>query len=358
VDRMADAMAWIQKVEGKRGVRWKAVIRRRGYPPTSETFDRKTDAAKWARGVEAKIEAGKFQDQSQARRHTVGDLIDRYIAEIIPQKKAGEDQIFQLRQWKTELGLLRLSELTPDRIIKARDKLMKREGNDGLVSNSTVNRYHAALHHALTVAEKQYGWIELNPMRRVPKLKEPQGRVRYLSDEERTALLDACTNSGNPYLLPIVLIAITTGMRRGEIENLTWGDIDWQQDRIVIQEPKNNLRRSAPLLKIAKDVLALQRPESPEVGSLVFPGRNGDRPIVIAKAWYRALSEAGIENFRFHDLRHTTASYLAMNGASIPEIAAVLGHKSHQMASRYAHLSDSHTRSVIERTMGRIFGND
>jgi integrase len=351
-------MAWIQKVEGKRGVRWKAVIRRRGYPPTSETFERKTDADKWARSVEAKIEAGKYQDQSQARRHTVGDLIDRYIAEIIPQKKAGAVQVFQLHQWQSELGLLRLSELTPDRIISARDKLTKRDGNDGPVSNSTVNRYHAALAHALTVAEKQYGWIEDNPMRRVPKLKEPQGRVRYLSDAERRALLDACRNSANPYLLPIVLIAITTGMRRGEIENLTWGDIDWQQDRIIIHESKNNLRRSAPLLQIVKDVLARHRPKSPEAGALVFPGRSGIRPIVMKKAWYSALSEAGIEDFRFHDLRHTAASYLAMNGASIPEISAVLGHKSHQMASRYAHLSDGHTGSVVERAMGKVFRND
>ncbi len=335
-------MAWIGKVEGKRGVRWKAVIRRRGYPPASQSFDRKTDAEKWARGIEARIEAGKFRDESQARRHTVGELIDRYIAEIIPQKKAGAVQVFQLRQWQSELGLLRLSELTPDRIIKARDKLAKRDGNDGPVSNSTVNRYHAALAHALTVAEKQYGWIENNPMRRVPKLKEPQGRVRYLLDDERVALLDACRESSNPYLLPMVLMAITTGMRRGEIESLTWGDIDWQQDRIVIEEPKNNLRRSAPLLRMVKDVLAPHRPEVPEPGALVFPGRSGIRPIVINKAWRNALSKAGVENFRFHDLRHTAASYLAMNGASIPEISAVLGHKSHQMASRYAHLSDGH----------------
>jgi integrase len=80
--------------------------------------------------------------------------------------------------------------------------------------------------------------------------------------------------------------------------------------------------------------------------------------MVISKAWYSAILEAGIEDFRFHDLRHTAASYLAMNGASIPEISAVLGHKSHQMASRYAHLSDGHTRSVVERAMGRVFGNE
>jgi integrase len=109
---------------------------------------------------------------------------------------------------------------------------------------------------------------------------------------------------------------------------------------------------------MVKDVLAPHRPEIPEQGALVFPGRSGIRPIVMKKAWYSALAKAGIENFRFHDLRHTAASYLAMNGASIPEIAAVLGHKSHQMASRYAHLSDGHTRSVVERAMGKVFGDE
>lgn len=265
LDKVGAGMPWVQKVEGKRGVRWKAVIRRRGYPPTSQTFDRKTDADRWARSIEAQIEAGKFRDESQARRHTVGELIDRYIDEVIPQKKAGAVQVFQLRQWKAELGLLRLSELTPDRVIKARDKLMKREGNEGPVSPATVNRYHAALAHALSVAEKQYGWIEDNPMRRVPKLKEPQGRVRYLLDAERVALLDACRQSSNAYLLPIVLIAITTGMRRGEIENLTWGDVDWQQDRIIIHESKNNLRRSVPLLPMVKEALATHRLPRPRV---------------------------------------------------------------------------------------------
>ncbi len=171
-------MASIQKVEGKRGVRWKAVIRRRGYPPASQSFDRKTDAEKWARGIEAKIEAGKFRDESQARRHTVGDLIDRYIAEIIPNKGSSKGQAHQLELWKAELGDLRLSELSTERISSARNRLSDRLGKAGRLSNATLNRYHAVLAHALTVAEKQYGWIEDNPMRRVPKLKEPQGRVR------------------------------------------------------------------------------------------------------------------------------------------------------------------------------------
>ena len=129
LDRMAARMAWIQKVEGKRGVRWKAVVRRRGYPPTSETFDRKTDAEKWARGIEAKIEAGKFRDESQARRHTVGELIDRYIAEIIPNKRNGKGQAHQLELWKGELGDLRLSELSTERISLARNRLGDRLGN-------------------------------------------------------------------------------------------------------------------------------------------------------------------------------------------------------------------------------------
>ncbi len=301
------------------------------------------------------MEAGRHTHVSEASKRTVGELIDRYIEEVIPTKKSGQVQIQQLRRWKEQLGDLRLSELSPDRILAARHEIAKASER---TSNGTINRYQAALSHVLAVAEKTYGWIEINPIRRVPKLKEPQGRVRYLSDEEREALLTACAESSNPFLLPIVLIALTTGMRRGEIEGLTWGDIDWKEDRILIEETKSGQRRSAPLLPFAKEALAEIRPENPDPKSLAFPGRSGRRPIEIKKAWYAALRQAGIEDFRFHDLRHTAASYLAMDGASVPEIAAVLGHQSHQMAARYAHLSDGHTRSVLERTMGKIFKDD
>ncbi|MBK0399068.1 site-specific integrase [Limibaculum sp. M0105] len=351
-------MPSISKIEGKRGISWKAVVRRRGVQTVSQSFKRKTDAEAWARNIEAGIDAGRFRDGRQARKHTVGELIERYISEIIPLKRSGKVQIQQLGFWRRHLGALRLSELTPDRILSARAELMKRSGATREVGPATVNRYMAALSHALSVAEKQYGWLEDNPMRRVPRLKEPQGRVRHLSDEERKRLLDACQQSSNPYLLPFVLIALTTGMRRGEIERLTWADLDWERDRITIHETKNGERRSAALLKPVKLALTELREKRLDPKALVFPSRIGSSPANIMKAWYAAVHQADIADFKFHDLRHTAASYLAMDGASLPEIGAVLGHKTPQMTKRYAHFSDAHTRRVVERTMGRLFEND
>jgi integrase len=89
---------------------------------------------------------------------------------------------------------------------------------------------------------------------------------------------------------------------------------------------------------------------------MVFPGRIPGEPVNIENHWQKALKTAGIENFRFHDLRHSAASYLAMNGATLPEIAGVLGHKSLQMVGRYAHLSEAHTANVVERMNAKIFG--
>lgn len=303
------------------------------------------------------MEAGKFRDDSLARKHTVGELIDRYIVEVIPLKRAGKVQVHQLAEWKMVLGHLRLSQLTPDQILNARSKIAERAEPGKVRSHSTLNRYQAALSHALSYAKKQYGWIERNPIRRVPKLKEPQGRDRFLSDDERNALLAACRASTSKFLLPIVVLAITTGARRGEIETLTWGKVDWERNWITIEDTKNGQRRSVALVEAAKTVLYQIRPERPAPKDYVFPGRKRDRPAVIKKAWYAAVEEAGLENFKFHDLRHTAASYLAMDGASLPGIAAILGHKTHQMANRYAHLSDGHIRSRQIGTMNKVFSD-
>jgi integrase len=142
---------------------------------------------------------------------------------------------------------LKLSELTPNRLLYARDEIAKRKSRStARISNASVNRYTAALHHVLETAAQQYGWLEHNPMKRLKKLKEPQGRVRYLDEPERTALLLACEQSKSPFLETIVLIALTTGMRRGEILGLTWDRVDLVTGSVLIEEPKNGQRRGNP----------------------------------------------------------------------------------------------------------------
>ena len=169
-------------------------------------------------------------------------------------------------------------------------------------------------------------------------------------------MLDVCKASPSRYLSLVVLIALSTGSRKGEILNLKWADVELSQGRIIFHNTKNSERRTVPLTGPALDHMRhhakLRRIDTP----LVFPNADGTKPLNPRRAWETALKQAAIQDFRFHDLRHSAASYLAMNGASLAEIAEVLGHKTLAMVKRYAHLSDTHTASVVARMNAKIFG--
>ncbi len=351
-------MASVQKISGKKGDRWKAVVRRKGFGTQTQTFGKKKDAETWARSIDTRIDSGALLVSSETRKATVAELIDRYISDVLPQKKSGRVQKQQLLRWRDLLGEVRLMALTPYRILQARAEIMAQITRNGVpVSNATVNRYHAALSHVLKVAEMQYGLIESNPIRKVPKLKEPQGRVRYLTADEQIALLTACEQDSNPLLPTIVMMAIATGMRKGEVLNLKWSDVDLSRQTALIEEPKNGQRRSVFLVeKIVRLIEALKESAGGK-SEYLFPGRSNLKPIDISSAWQRAVKAANLKDFRFHDLRHTAGSYLAMDGASILQISAVLGQRSPQMASRYAHLSDASTQGVLNKTMSKVFGD-
>ena len=223
-------------------------------------------------------------------------------------------------------------------------------------SPGTVTRYMASLSHALTIAVREWEWLENNPMHKVKRPAHPKPRLRFLDDDERRQLLEACRNSPCPYLYPVVVIALSTGARYSEVMNLRWTDIDLERGIARLEHTKNRDRRALPLTHHALEVVQhLHDHEKRADTDLLFPREDGLAPIEIRKHWNRALKEAGIEDFRFHDLRHTAASYLAMNGATLAEIAAVLGHRTLQMVQRYAHLSDQHTASVVERMNRSIF---
>jgi integrase len=198
--------------------------------------------------------------------------------------------------------------------------------------------------------------------------KEPRGRVRFLSEDsitpngvvvagERSRLLEACQQSGSKDLYLAVVLALSTGARQQEVLGLTWRQIDFPRRVAILEETKSGERRVLPL---AGHALALLR-ERDKVRridtDLVFPGRTRPpKPIDLRSPFETALKAAGIEDFHWHDLRHSAASYLAMNGASLAEIAEILGHKTLQMVKRYAHLSEAHTAGVVKRMNDRIFG--
>jgi integrase len=340
------------------GISYKVEVRLKGHPAQRATFTRVTDARKWASATETAIREGRHFKTTEAKRHTLSELVDRYAREILPGKKDGAHQGRQLNWWKAQIGAYALADVTPALIAETRDKLAAQPTPRGpSTSPATVVRYLAALSHAFTVAMKEWGWIDDNPLRKVSKPKEPRGRVRFLLDDERERFLTACEESASPDLYPAVILALSTGARQQEILGLRWPQIDLARRVATLEDTKNGERRVLPLAGSALELLRERAKVRRLDTDLVFPGRiNPKRPVDLRTPFENALKRAEVENFRWHDLRHTAASYLAMNGASLAEIAEVLGHKTLAMVRRYAHLSEAHTAGVVERMNARYFG--
>ncbi len=346
-----EARTWVDK-QGQQRTSYRVQIRRRGFPPVTQTFERRTDAAKWKRQTEADIERGLRFPQHEAERHTLADLVERQLEHVkLHRAHDYERQRAILGWWKETRGALTLAAIAmkPAVLADARDELLTMGLGPG-----TVNRYLAALSKAFSNAVKEWHWLRDNPLRNISKPEEPRGRVRYLDDEERRRLLEACRKSEYRQLYLIVLFALTTGMRRGELLGLRWQDVDLERRVAVLHNTKNGDRRSVPVLPEVAELLREHGKVRRLDNDLIFAS-DGQDAVWFDKFWYRALSDAKIKDFRFHDLRHTAASYLAMSGATTAEIAAVLGHRTLQMVKRYAHLSDQHTGAVIERMARKYF---
>ena len=342
-------------------VSYRALVRLKGHKPKTATFLKRADAVTWAQETETKVKQSKyFPDRLiESEKYTLTDLLNRYKSDVLPDKR-DKNQLGQLDWWKVQLGDHKLKDLTPSLIASLRDKLTKelskRTGRTR--TPATVNRYLALLSHACTIAIKEWQWMAVNPVLQISKPREAQGRTRFLSDEERERLFAVCKSSESTHLFTIVTLALSTGMRRGEIHGLSWEDVDLKNSRITLLRTKNGERRVVPLVGKAYELIKnLYLKLEPGNKDLLFPSPNNpNNSICIRTAWHTAIKRAEIENFRFHDLRHSTASYLAMNGASLLEIADILGHKTLQMVKRYSHLSEDHKADVLERMNKKVFG--
>lgn len=369
-------MASIEKRTAQDGtVSFRVKVRLKGQPSQSASFTRLTDAKKWAAATESAIREGRHFTKAEAKRHTLAELLDRYTRDELSKRseRARVDREPIIRWWRGALGPFTLADVTPARIAEHRDRLQS-EGR----AAATVTKYLAILGHAFGVAVREWGWLETSPVLRVSKPSLPRGRVRFLSDDERSRLLAACKVSSNAALYPVVVLALSTGMRQGEIMGLhwrepkappdaAWGVVDLEAGRIVLHATKNGERRVLPLVDHAADCVRELAKVRRLDTDLLFPSAHkprpkpgkpaGDiKPVDLRKPWETALKRAEIEDFHFHDLRHSCASYLAMNGASLAEIAETLGHKTLAMVKRYSHLSEAHTASVVSRMNAAIFG--
>lgn len=261
---------------------------------------------------------------------------------------------------------LRIEERTRERYLNAADHILPFFGDIELlnitpkfiedymiarkspsVANATINRELSSLRAALSKAVL-WEWIPTNPFARVKLLKEPPGRDRYLTLEEYSELLKHCPD----WLNDLVVVAVGTGMRRNEITLLKWESIDFLNRTIRIDKSKNGSKRIIPMNNtVYSTIKAIPR----RLGTpFVFHTKGGKPYMNVSKIFAKVIKETHIDNFRFHDLRHTCASWLVLNGVDLYTVSKILGHKSIEMTQRYAHLSDRPKAQALDKINGML----
>lgn len=310
----------------KRGpLQWEARIRKRGYPSQSKTFEKKADAVTWVQEIENEMDRGVFLSRKEAERTFLKEALDRFeeeFAEAYAQPKTIKSRIKIVKgKPLAEMALASIRGKDLADYIKGREE-------DGRSSQTILHEINL-ISRVFEVARKDWGMESLrNPAKRVNKPKQNKGRSRRLEKGEEKKLLDKLPGE----LKPIVLFALETAMRRGEIAAMRWEYVDLKKRYVHLPKTKNGEARSVPLSPTALEILkSIPRQIKGDVFTL--------HPDTISKWFKAATEEAGLKNLRFHDLRHEATSRLFENtDLDFMEVKGITGHKSLQMLSRYSHL--------------------
>lgn len=302
----------------------------------------------------------KLDYQDREFPFTVNQLLDRYEKEIMPHKKPKTQEIqkFYIQFWRKHLGEEFIGDILPEQISKVVKHMERTKTFYGRPHSATsINRHLALLSHFFSVCNDIWGYSFGNPVKGVPKKPREKARQRFLSKEEIQRFLYEVENCNCDKLHAIVLIALTTGARKGEILKLQVKDVSFSNGSLTFRDTKNGETRSVPLVEPALSVVAdyMQQQAYRSDSSPIFPSIYKNKLPHIRKPFELCLKKAKIQDFRFHDLRHTAASYLAMSGCSPIEIADILGHKTLEMVKRYSHLNQKHRKKVATKLSGALF---
>ena len=311
----------------KRSNKWQARVLVKGFPSETKTFDSKSAAQKWAREIESTMDRGTHQDFSQANELLFLDLLQRYLEEVTPSKRGAVREAESIRfLQRHKMASYSMNNLTSSVIGRYRDERLK------TVSAGTIIRELCIISSIITHARKEWCLPTANPCASVRKPPSPQGRSRLLSDDEEARLLFELRpiNRRSPLMIPLVLLALETAMRRGELLALRWENVNLRAQTALLPMTKNGTARVVPLSK--KAVLILNTLPKAENG-VVFPISY----MTLNNCFTHARDRAGIKNLRFHDLRHTATTRMAEKLPNLIELAAVTGHQTIQMLKRYYH---------------------
>ncbi len=291
--------------------------------------------------VKVQIIEGQYFEKAVAQSHTFTELMDRYEQEHVLRKLRHRGVKGYMNNLRAFFGDRTLADITPKLIVAYKNKRYE----DGKAP-ATINRELANLKKAFNLALREWEWCHQNPVTRVSMEKENNKRDRWLSEEEESRLLTACV----PWLHDLVTFALHTGMRMGEILELTWRGVDFTRRTVTVLRSKNGERRTIPVNETVLRVLKEKSKVRSLASDLVFcskaftPMESGH----LRRSFRLALSKAKIEEFHFHDLRHTFATRLVQRGIDLYKVQQLLGHKSPIMTQRYAHHYPESLRDGVE----------
>ncbi|MBI1912235.1 MAG: site-specific integrase [Deltaproteobacteria bacterium] len=307
--------------------------------------------------VLTQITEGKWFERLEGENKSLWDLLDRYINEYSVHNKAPHtvktDQ-GMTNEMKNFFGNTPLMDVTP-RLIANYKSFCREKG----LSPASINHRRGLLRHAFNLAIKEWEWVKENPVNRISREKVNNARDRWLTFEEETSLLDNCViyvickeNVKEPryWLKEIVLFALNTGMRQDEILSLEWPNIDLFRRTATVVRSKNGEKRTIPLNLKVLELLKEKSKVRHIKNNFVFASEAGTKVDHrnLLRAFYNALEKTGIEDFRFHDLRHTFATRLAQAGVDLYKISKLLGHKDIKMTMRYSHHYPESLRDGVE----------
>ena len=311
----------------KRQNKWQVRIRLSNYPTVTKTFNKKSHALQWARETEIQIEKGLLTTGYDKAEDNLRVVLERYLSEVTPSKKGHKVEGIRLKKlMRDPIAATKFGYLKPSHLIKYRNQRLKE------VSASTVKKELNILSHVFETAIKEWDMpIKRNPVRLITKPKENKARDRRLEEGEEERLLLSCRQSRNPYLLPFVIVATETTMRRGELLGLERQHLNINNRTAFLPMTKNGDSRTVPLSTRAIATLS----ELPiHISGKVFPLSE----TALRGLWNRACRRAGINNLHLHDLRHEGTSRLFELGLNIMEVSTITGHKDLKMLKRYTHL--------------------
>ncbi len=327
----------------------------------SKTFSTKREALDWEKKLVYEIDSGIITKESIKRRKLL-DAIQKYISIVLPQKpKNARNVIHHLKWWGEVIGGLQLSHVTPAVLAECRDKLLTEpKTKGGIRENNTVIRYLASIGIVLEYCVKEWLWLPQNPLRSIKKPRVGRGKTRFFDQEEIQRIGALCSASESVYLFPIFILALHSGMRKGEVLSLTWGNIDFKEKEIRLATSKNGEPRDIPMTREVFKILSdLAKDKRVDISGLVFPSpHNPQKPVDIGSTWERVLKKAKIDDATFHTIRHTACSYLAQIGIPPILISRIVGHKDSRTTDRYTHAVKSHMREAMGKLESLIQNGD